>query len=103
MLYIVVMQRKLQPKMLNLVDAIYYKVVVILVTLYDQGGHQQLRERIAQQYPNKLVICLPQTIHFDSEDRLAASAAILLNIPTSIFVRDVKSLELRNALPIKQN
>lgn len=87
--------KKASTKMLNLVDAIVLQGGGNFGDLYDQGGHQQLRERIAQQYPNKLVICLPQTIHFDSEDRLAASAAIFAKHPNfHFFVRDVKSLEL---------
>nr|AXL05132.1 putative pyruvyl transferase [Aeromonas hydrophila] len=58
-------------------------------------AHQKLREKILSKYSEKLIVCLPQTIHFDSEDRLTASAAIFAKHPNfHFFVRDVKSLEL---------
>lgn len=58
-------------------------------------AHQKLREKILSKYSEKLIVCLPQTIHFDSEDRLTSSAAIFAKHPNfHFFVRDVKSLEL---------
>ncbi|MEH8175718.1 polysaccharide pyruvyl transferase family protein [Aeromonas veronii] len=57
--------------------------------------HQKLREEILSKYSEKLIVCLPQTIHFDSEERLTASADIFSKHPNfHFFVRDVKSLEL---------
>ncbi|MFM5179516.1 polysaccharide pyruvyl transferase family protein [Aeromonas veronii] len=57
--------------------------------------HQNLREIVLSKFTDKLIICLPQTIHFANEDHLTASSAIFAKHPNfHFFVRDVKSLEL---------
>lgn len=57
--------------------------------------HQNLREKVLSEFTDKLIVCLPQTIHFASEVRLTASAAIFAKHPNfHFFVRDVKSLVL---------
>ncbi|WP_421241571.1 polysaccharide pyruvyl transferase family protein [Aeromonas enteropelogenes] len=57
--------------------------------------HQSLREKVLSKFTNKLIVCLPQTIHFTSECSLTTSAAIFAKHPNfHFFVRDVKSLEL---------
>lgn len=57
--------------------------------------HQELREKILSKFSDKLIVCLPQTIHFDSEERLTTSAAICAKHPNfHLFVRDVKSIKL---------
>ncbi|WP_429204081.1 polysaccharide pyruvyl transferase family protein [Aeromonas veronii] len=75
------------------VDAIVFQGGGNFGDLYT--AHQKLREKILSKYSEKLIVCLPQTIHFDSKDRLTASAAIFAKHPNfHFFVRDVKSLEL---------
>lgn len=82
-------------RILKSVDAIVFQGGGNFGDLYDQGDHQRLRETVASVYPDKLIICLPQTIHFVSEDRLASSADVFSKHPDfHFFVRDVKSLEL---------
>lgn len=57
--------------------------------------HQTLRESIISAFKNKKIICLPQSIHFESETQLQRSAAIFSAHPDlHLFVRDNVSLEV---------
>jgi len=70
-------------------------------TLVLQGGgnfgdlyqtHQALREQVVARFPDRRVVVLPQTIHFQSGDRLDASAGIFRKHPDlHLFVRDERS------------
>lgn len=58
-------------------------------------GCQRFRERVLQQWPDRLVIQLPQSIHFDSSANLAASAKIInAHKNFMLLVRDEPSLEI---------
>lgn len=57
--------------------------------------HHKFRERIAGAFKDKLLICLPQTIHFDSVNELEDSAQIFIkHSEFHLFVRDRESLIL---------
>jgi pyruvyl transferase EpsO len=57
--------------------------------------HQKLRERIVSTLNNKKVICLPQSIHFDSEMALKDSALLFSKHPDfHFFVRDAISFDI---------
>ncbi len=70
-------------------------------TLVLQGGgnfgdmyqtHQVLREQVVTRFPDRRVVVLPQTIHFQSAARLDASAGIFRKHPDlHLFVRDERS------------
>lgn len=70
-------------------------------TLVLQGGgnfgdlyqaHQVLRERVVLRFPDRKVVVLPQTIHFESASNLDAAAAIFRTHPDlHLFVRDERS------------
>lgn len=63
--------------------------------LYDHGGHQTIREKIASKFTDKLIVCLPQTIFFSKTDRMEKSAEIFSKHKNfHFFVRDLKSLEV---------
>ena len=55
--------------------------------------HQQLRERVVRDFPDRKVVQLPQAIHFDRADsRTAARAAFAAHPDLTLFVRDRQSL-----------
>ncbi|MDT3296875.1 polysaccharide pyruvyl transferase family protein [Shewanella sp. SP2S2-6] len=63
--------------------------------LYDSGCHQSLREEIIQRFENKVIVCLPQTIYFNSEEREERSAKIFSKHSNfHFFVRDKKSFKI---------
>jgi pyruvyl transferase EpsO len=76
------------------------KVDVILM----QGGgnfgdlyqvHQKLRESIISKFIGKKIICLPQSIHFESEKALVKSAALFSQHPDfHFYVRDNASFSI---------
>ncbi|MGL4337103.1 MAG: polysaccharide pyruvyl transferase family protein, partial [Turicibacter sp.] len=75
------------------VDAIVFHGGGNFGDLYDI--HQKLREKIVSAFKDKLIICLPQTIYFSSENKLDASVEIFSKHPNFyFFVRDKRSLEL---------
>lgn len=87
--------KKTSIKCLRHVDAIVFHGGGNFGDLYDKGRHQRLREAVVSRYSDKLIICLPQTIHFASQDRLKESEAIFVKHPNfHFFVRDKASLEL---------
>jgi pyruvyl transferase EpsO len=56
---------------------------------------QQFRERIIQQYKDRPIVILPQTIYYSSEEALEQSAKILNEHPDlTIFVRDDRSFAI---------
>lgn len=57
--------------------------------------HQDFREMILRQYRDRPVVQLPQSIHFQSEERLKRAADIINAHPNfTLFVRDEPSYEL---------
>lgn len=74
------------------------------VVLLCQGGgnfgdiyprHQRFREKLVERFPDRKIVFLPQSIHFDDEANLRASAEILSRHPDLlIMVRDEPSREL---------
>ncbi|EJE3942989.1 polysaccharide pyruvyl transferase family protein, partial [Escherichia coli] len=73
------------------------------VILFQGGGnfgdlyphHQQLREKITLKFPNKKIICLPQTLHFNNEEELERSAKIFKkHSDFHLYVRDQESLTI---------
>lgn len=61
--------------------------------LYDL--HQNLREGLVKKYHHKMIICLPQSIHFSNDENLAKSAAVFKAHPNFVFcVRDHRSIEI---------
>lgn len=73
------------------------------VILFQGGGnfgdlydvHQVMREDIVSRYPNKRIICLPQTIYFESELNKKKSEGIFKKHNDFHFmVRDERSLEI---------
>ncbi len=56
---------------------------------------QSFRERIMAHYPENRIIFLPQTIHFSSDEKAAASIRRMnLHHDYHVFARDYRSLEL---------
>ncbi|MEZ9419963.1 polysaccharide pyruvyl transferase family protein [Vibrio breoganii] len=73
------------------------------VILFHGGGnfgdlytkHQNLRENIIRKYPNKTIVCLPQSIHFDSMENKSKSRDVFSqHNDFHFFVRDTESLEV---------
>ncbi|MCX2792883.1 polysaccharide pyruvyl transferase family protein [Vibrio sp. Sgm 5] len=73
------------------------------VILFQGGGNfgdiypafQNMREKIVSKYKDKTIICLPQTIHFNSKDRENKSANIFnQHKDFHFFVRDENSKEI---------
>ncbi|CAH0529076.1 polysaccharide pyruvyl transferase family protein [Vibrio hippocampi] len=57
--------------------------------------HQALRDRIIEKYPNKKIIVMPQTIHFNSQHNVDACAKKWSqHKDLHLFVRDTNSLEI---------
>jgi exopolysaccharide biosynthesis predicted pyruvyltransferase EpsI len=58
------------------------------------GGHQDLRERILECWPDRLVVQLPQSIHYSSAERAEQTARIIAKHKNFVLlVRDVESKE----------
>jgi exopolysaccharide biosynthesis predicted pyruvyltransferase EpsI len=56
------------------------------------GGHQELREAILQRFPDRLVVQLPQSIHFSSRERADETARIIARHKRFVLlVRDEES------------
>jgi len=75
------------------------------VILFHGGGnfgdlyplHQKLREKVIKDFSHKRIICLPQSIHYDSQDALIKSSVLFKSHPDfHFFVRDDKSFEIAN-------
>jgi pyruvyl transferase EpsO len=73
------------------------------VILFQGGGNfgdiypafQNMREEVVSKYKDKTIICLPQTIHFNSKEREKQSANIFSQHKDfHFFVRDEKSKEI---------
>ncbi len=57
--------------------------------------HQRFRERILGRFPHNPMVVLPQTIHFDSQANLDASARVFRRHPNvTIMVRDRSSFQI---------
>ncbi|WP_138493784.1 polysaccharide pyruvyl transferase family protein [Paenibacillus pinistramenti] len=57
--------------------------------------HQEIRERVVQQFPDHRIVILPQTIYFTSEENYDKSAAIFnAHSDLHLFVRDEPGYEL---------
>lgn len=57
-------------------------------------SHQNFRERVLQQWPDRPVIQLPQSLHFDSDERLQKTRRIVnAHKNFTLLVRDEYSLE----------
>lgn len=58
------------------------------------GGHQDLRERILERWPDRLVVQLPQSIHYSSKERAEQTARVIAKHKNFVLlVRDVESKE----------
>lgn len=61
--------------------------------LYDL--HQPFREHVIRCFPNHRIVLLPQTLHFDSLERMKAAAAVFARHPDlHVCLRDTASLEI---------
>jgi len=57
--------------------------------------HQKFREKIITEYPNKRIVILPQSVHFQNPEELDKSCALLKqHSDLHIFLRDKKSLSI---------
>ena len=57
--------------------------------------HQKFRERIVQTYPDRPIFVLPQSIYFQSSDKLQHAAQIFNAHPNlTLFVRDRRSYDI---------
>jgi exopolysaccharide biosynthesis predicted pyruvyltransferase EpsI len=81
----------------------YKKLAQVDVILLHGGGnfgdlydvHQNLREGIAKRFPEKMIVCLPQSIHFKDDNNLEKSAQVFKAHPNFHFcVRDLKSQKI---------
>jgi len=56
------------------------------------ANHQKYREDIIKRYPNKRIVILPQSVHFDSLGALSEACTVFKGHPDlHIFLRDKKS------------
>ena len=79
-------------KKLNDADVIVYQGGGNFGDLYHR--HQKLREDIVKQFPNKRIICLPQSIYFEKSENEEASAHIFSKHKDFHFItRDERSFE----------
>jgi pyruvyl transferase EpsO len=63
---------------------------------------QKFRERIIQQYKDRPIVILPQTIYYSSEEALEQSAKVLNEHPDlTIFVRDDRSFKIAQEAFVK--
>lgn len=63
--------------------------------------HQEFREQVAKTMPNTTIIQLPQSVHFDSPDRLQQSLDILADHHDfHIMVRDQASYDQLSPFPL---
>ncbi|MET1028335.1 MAG: polysaccharide pyruvyl transferase family protein [Dongiaceae bacterium] len=64
--------------------------------------HQQFREAILAQFPDREVIQLPQTLHYGSEAGISQTAAIIEKHGNfTLFVRDQRSYDIAKAFPCR--
>jgi exopolysaccharide biosynthesis protein PssK len=60
--------------------------------------HQEFRERILERFPEREIVQLPQSVHFQARDRLERAArAIARHGKFRLYVRDQPSYELATA------
>jgi pyruvyl transferase EpsO len=65
---------------------------------------QKSRERVLQLYPRNPIVVLPQTLHFDSQDRLTRSLErFRKHRNCHIFARDSRSLEILQQAGIRRS
>lgn len=58
-------------------------------------SHQDFRERILEQFPNRQIVQFPQSIHYNSTDRLEQSARVIEKHRNFVLlVRDEESFDL---------
>jgi pyruvyl transferase EpsO len=93
------------PTYFNVGDLLIYKGTEAFFEQFNvQGGgnfgdlyqvHQKLRESIISKFIGKKIICLPQSIHFESEKALVKSAALFSQHPDfHFYVRDNASFSI---------
>lgn len=79
----------------------YSKLKDIDVIVFQGGGNfgdlypllQNMRERIAEKFPSKRIVCLPQTIYFSCNNKMEKSIEKFNSHPDfHFFVRDERSL-----------
>jgi pyruvyl transferase EpsO len=57
--------------------------------------HQRLREAVVRDFPDRLIVQLPQTVHFQHRHNLAAAHRIFdAHVNFTLLVRDQRSLEV---------
>lgn len=58
------------------------------------SGHQEFREWVLERWPDRPIVQLPQSIHFNSEDRIDQAARVIAKHKNfTLLVRDRESLE----------
>ncbi len=63
--------------------------------------HQMFREKIIKLFPDKKIIQLPQSVHFDSEeDKIRFKEVARSHLNLYIFVRDTASLDILKQLDL---
>lgn len=91
-------------------DVRFNKVADCDVILFQGGGNfgdlynrvQNMRESIIKNFPNKEVICLPQSIHFNNEDERVRASKVFNSHPNfTFFVRDNESFEVAKSFSHK--
>lgn len=66
------------------------------------GVHQELREQLIRDYPHKRIVFMPQSIHFENEEKLKKTCKVLKSHKNlHIFLRDEPSFALlkRHGVP----
>lgn len=83
----------------------FKKLDEVDVILFQGGGnfgdlyaiHQNFREQLVSKFSDKKIICLPQSIHFESSTALEKSASLFkMHNDFHFFVRDDISFDLAN-------
>ena len=60
--------------------------------------HQRFREMVLEKYPNRPIVQLPQSIHFDDPGNLERAARVINGHPNfTLLVRDRRSFDLATA------
>ena len=88
----------------------FNKLSEVDIIVFHGGGNfgdlypqiHKVRENVVKKYPNKKIICLPQTIHFENIEEMQKSAEIFSkHNDFHLFVRDSKSYENSEAFSKK--